>query len=252
MSDIESMKSSHTPNPPHAARPGRSDELPRIFIYGGLLLICLLLVPPAVIARVRAVNSPNRRIHLIQDMDNQTRYKAQQPAAVFADGRSMRPSVEGTIARGDVVGRSALIDGGADGKWLTTLPEGLTLNEAFLTRGQERFTIYCALCHGDAGFGDGIVHVRATALVTNVDGPVNGSVWVAPKSIHDPTVIDQPVGQIFSTVTHGIRNMAGYAAQIPVEDRWAIASYVKTLQRSQNAREQDVPADKRALLPPAR
>lgn len=246
------MSSSHTHTSPRATGPDRSGELPRIFIYGGLLLICLLLVPPAVIARVRAVNSPNRRIHLIQDMDNQTRFKAQQAAAVFADGRSMRPRVEGTISRQDVVARSALTDGGADGKWLTTLPSELSLNEAFLTRGQERFTIYCALCHGDAGFGDGIVHVRAMALVGNVDGPVNGTVWVAPKSLHDPTVIDQPVGQIFSTITHGIRNMAGYAAQIPVEDRWAIASYVKALQRSQNAREQDVPADKRALLPPAR
>ena len=78
-------------------------------------------------------------------------------------------------------------------------------------------------------------------MYTNWERPVNGTVWVQPKSLQADDVRSQPVGQIFNTITYGIRNMAGYAAQIPIEDRWAIAAYVKTLQRSQNASEGDVP-----------
>ena len=72
-------------------------------------------------------------------------------------------------------------------------------------------------------------------LVSNVNGPVNGTQWVAAKSLHDETTRDQPMGQLFNTITPGIRNMAGYGAQIKVEDRWAIAAYVKALQLSQDA-----------------
>lgn len=86
-------------------------------------------------------------------------------------------------------------------------------------------------------------------LVSNVNGPVNDTQWVQAKNlVQDETVTVQPMGQIFHTITHGIRNMAGYASQVPVNDRWAIAAYVKALQRSQNARPDDVPADRRATL----
>jgi mono/diheme cytochrome c family protein len=84
--------------------------------------------------------------------------------------------------------------------------------------------------------------------MSNSDGPIYGTAWVQAKSVHDPTVRDQSVGQIYNTITHGIRNMAGYAAQIPTEDRWAIAAYVKALQKSQDARLQDVPPQERASL----
>ncbi|HMO43359.1 MAG TPA: cytochrome c, partial [Phenylobacterium sp.] len=82
-----------------------------------------------------------------------------------------------------------------------------------------------------------------------INGPVNGTTWVQAKNlVHDETVVTQPIGQIYNTITHGIRNMAGYESQISVQDRWAIALYVKALQRSQNARESDVPADLRSRL----
>jgi mono/diheme cytochrome c family protein len=111
----------------------------------------------------------------------------------------------------------------------------MKLDAATLARGRQRFDIYCSACHGYAGFGDGAVNQRAMELVTNANGPVNGTQWVAAKSLHDETTRNQPVGQLFNTITHGIRNMAGYASQIPVEDRWAIAAYVKALQLSQDA-----------------
>lgn len=236
-----------------AAARNRDHHIPRFFVYGGMLLVCLLLVPPAIVARVRAVPSANRRIALIQDMDIQARLDTQAINTVFADRRAMRPIPDGAVARQDPGERSAATDGAADGQWSTSLPSHVPLDAAVLSRGRERFDIYCAPCHGQAGFGDGMINVRAQALVENVNGPVNGTVWVQPKSLHDPLVEAQPVGQIFHTITHGIRNMAGYASQIPVDDRWAIAAYVKTLQRAQNAKEADVPPDALKLLgrPPA-
>jgi mono/diheme cytochrome c family protein len=215
------------------------------------MLVCLAFVPPAVIARVRANPSPNRGIAIIQNMADQPSLRAQQPNELFQDGRAARPPIAGALARQDPVQRDVLWQGGADGAWSTALPPELTLDMAMLERGRERYAIYCALCHGYAGFGDGIINVRAQELLANVSGPVDGTVWVQPRSLHEPEVEAQPVGQIFHTISNGIRNMAGYAAQIPVEDRWAIAAYVKALQRSQNAREQDVPADKRPFLKPA-
>jgi len=210
-------------------------EVPRIFVYVALLLLCLMLVPPALVARMRATTTPNRRIHLIQDMDNQAHLKAQQANPVFADGRAMRIAPEGTIARSDVRELSAFVEGKRDGEWMKVLPAEVPLTMETLRRGQDRFNIYCALCHGYAGFGDGMIHERAMELVLNAEGPVHGTQWVQPSSLHDADIPDQPVGQIFNTITHGIRNMAGYASQIPVADRWAIAAYVKALQASQNA-----------------
>ena len=105
-----------------------------------------------------------------------------------------------------------------------------------------------SMCHGYAGVGDGIVNQRAMAAMSNADGPVYGTAWVQAKSLHDPEVVDQPVGQIYNTITHGIRNMAGYGAQIPPRDRWMIAAYVKALQKSQDAMLQDVPPQERSGL----
>jgi len=216
------------------------------------MLVCLAFVPPAVIARVRANPSPNRGIAIIQNMAEQPSLRAQQPNALFQDGRAARPPVPGAIARQDpTIVKDVFWQGGADGAWSNTLPPEVTLDMALLERGRDRFAIYCALCHGYAGFGDGIINARAQALLTNVSGPVDGTVWVQPRSLHEPEVEAQPIGQIFNTISNGIRNMAGYAAQIPVEDRWAIAAYVKALQRSQNASDRDVPADKRPFLKPA-
>jgi mono/diheme cytochrome c family protein len=147
----------------------------------------------------------------------------------------MRPPVEGTVARGESYVDVHMYEGVSGGQWATALPAPMKLDAATLARGRQRYDIYCSACHGYAGFGDGAVNQRAMELVTNANGPVNGTQWVAAKSLHDDTTRNQPVGQLFNTITHGIRNMAGYASQIPVEDRWAIAAYVKALQLSQDA-----------------
>jgi mono/diheme cytochrome c family protein len=217
--------------------------MPRSFLYVGLILLLCLLIPPAVIARVRATPNPNLPIHIIQDMDFQAKFKTQAVNPLFADRRTMRPPVENTVARGETYLDGHLYDGVVNGQWADTLPSQVPLTLATLQRGQERYNIYCSVCHGETGGGDGIVNDKAMELVANTNGPVNGTVWVQAKNlVHDETVTVQPVGQLFNTVTHGIRNMAGYGSQVPVEDRWAIAAWVKVLQRSQNARPQDVPA----------
>lgn len=210
-------------------------KLPRIFIYLLLISGCFALIPPLVFARMRATPSPNRPIHLIWDMDFQQKYKTQTLNPLFADKRSMRPPVEGTVARGESYIDTHLYEGVSNGGWATTLPASMTMNTETLNRGQQRFNIYCSACHGYAGFGNGSVNQRALELVANVNGPVNGTQWVAAKSLHDETTRYQPMGQLFNTISYGIRNMAGYGSQITVPDRWAIAAYVKALQLSQDA-----------------
>jgi mono/diheme cytochrome c family protein len=210
-------------------------KIPRIIVYVLMIGGCIALIPPLVFARMRATPSPNRPIHIFWDMDFQPKFKAQAPNPLFADGRAMRPPVQGSVARGESYVDTHMFEGVVAGQWATALPTSMKLDQATLERGQQRFNIYCSACHGYAGYGDGAVNQRAMELVSNVNGPVNGTQWVAAKSLHDETTRHQPMGQLFNTITHGIRNMAGYGAQISVDDRWAIAAYVKALQFSQDA-----------------
>jgi len=210
-------------------------KIPRIIVYVLMIGGCIALIPPLVFARMRATPSPNRPIHIFWDMDFQPKFKAQAPNPLFADGRAMRPPVQGSVARGESYVDTHMFEGVVDGQWATALPTSMKLDQATLERGQQRFNIYCSACHGYAGYGDGAVNQRAMELVSNVNGPVNGTQWVAAKSLHDETTRNQPMGQLFNTITHGIRNMAGYGSQISVADRWAIAAYVKALQFSQDA-----------------
>lgn len=210
-------------------------KLPRFLVYTLLVLTVAAVLPPLIFARVRATPSPNRPVHLIWDMDFQNKFKTQVPNPLFADHRAMRPLVAGAVAQGESYTDTHLYEGVVGGQWATALPQSMKMDAALLKRGQERFNIYCSACHGYAGYGNGAVNTRAMELVSNAAGPVNGTTWVAAKNLHDDTVLVQPMGQIFNTITHGIRNMAGYGSQIPTSDRWAIAAYVKALQLSQNA-----------------
>ena len=198
-----------------------------------------------------------------QQMAQQPKLKPQDPSAFWMDGRSTRPLVTGTVARGQLREDAWYFTGKVKGlppapstdkipaaevlaQYADTFPEPVT--EAMLKRGQQRYNIYCTPCHGFAGFGDGTVNVRAMELMANTNGPVNGSTWVTAKSLHDPIVREHPLGMIYNVATNGVRTMAGYGTQISIEDRWAIAAYVKALQLSQNASLQDVPPELRGKL----
>ena len=91
-------------------------------------------------------------------------------------------------------------------------------------RGQERFNIYCTPCHGRTGDGQGMVVVRSRT---------SGYQFPLPPTFHQDRLRHAPDGQIFATITNGVRNMPSYASQIPVYDRWAIVSYLRALQLSQ-------------------
>jgi len=221
--------------------------VPKPFIYIGLTLLILAMIPPALIARARSRHTEARRIHFIQDMDNQSKFRAQQENPLFEDGRAMRPPVEGTVARGELRANTHFEFGVVNGEWATMYPPEAPLSFELVERGRERFGIYCTPCHGQAAYGDGIVHLRAMRLV-NDPSIRTGTTWVQPKNLHEPEIRIQPPGQIFNTITHGIRTMSGYAAQVPTRDRWAIAAYVKSLQRSQNAPREDLsPAERDRL-----
>ncbi|MDP7029427.1 MAG: cytochrome c [Phycisphaerales bacterium] len=225
----------------HSDKPvtGTLWEIPRGFIYVGVLLLCLLLVPPVVILRARAMPSEHPRIHIIQNMDNQPKYLAQHSSLLFNDGRAMRPRVPGTVARGQMIDDTHFWLGLVDGEYATTFPTQVTVDDALLDRGREQYDIFCLPCHGVTGAGDGKVHERAMVLLNN---GTNGTVWVQPRNLHQPDMQDLPPGQMFHTIGEGFGNMAGYAAQITPENRWAITAWVYALQVGRNAPADAVPA----------
>jgi mono/diheme cytochrome c family protein len=197
-----------------------------------VVITCVATIPLALIFGARTSYSDQPRIHIIQNMDNQPKFVSQEANALFLDGRAMRPRVEGTIARSGMAGDTHLFMGVTDGAWSTEYPSSLNVDHEFLMRGQERFNIFCSPCHGAVGKGEGLIDIRANQLV---ETGVNGTTWVAPKNLHDEAVKEQPVGELFNSITNGVRTMAAYGSQISTKDRWAIVAYIKALQLSQDA-----------------
>jgi mono/diheme cytochrome c family protein len=116
-------------------------------------------------------------------------------------------------------------------EWITTFPEKFEVTSAAVQRGKQRYDIYCAVCHGSTGEGNGMVNQRALSL-----NALQRASWINAKSLHDHTVVNQPVGRIFDTISNGRGGMGPYRSQIPVADRWAIVLYIKALQDAmQNA-----------------
>ena len=129
--------------------------------------------------------------------------------------------------------------------WVTTIPSQVKVDRDTVMRGQRQYNIYCAVCHGYSGEGNGLANNRAVALSTSGE-----SAWTEAKSLYDPTVIDQPVGRIYDTITNGRSTMGPYATRIKPEDRWAIVLYVKALQKTRKdalskATEADSDSDKK-------
>ncbi len=268
-------------------------SLPRPIILALLLIVLAGLIPAMIILNMRAGFSTAPRFHVFFDMDFQPKKKGQQPTTLFADSRSMRPQVKGTIARGQleeqdpfymgydpskmtllensssvvlVSTQSSSVDKPAaegaqaaatplttnnknDGQqpavaeapklpWIDKLP--IEANEENMKLGKLKFETYCSACHGFAGFGDGLVHKRADALAQGF--------WLPPTSFHLDRVRNQPVGQIFHTITKGQGKMASYASSLTPKDRWSVVLYVRALQRSRNANMDDVPLEFRTKL----
>lgn len=188
------------------------------------LLISVAL--PLVLTACRGQLSDKPPIHLNQNMDDQQRYNPQQTNEFFDDNRAMRQPVEGTISRGNLKHDKPLYQGiNEDSSFVDEIP--VDVSKSFLYRGKEQYEIYCTPCHGIAGDGEGIVMT-------------GGYGYVPAPSFHQERLRNRADGYFYSTITNGIRNMPSYAHQISVEDRWAIVSYVRALQRSQNVPEQEM------------
>jgi mono/diheme cytochrome c family protein len=216
------------------------DKMPAGLVYGLIVVTCAAVVPVALAVKARHSKSEHPRIHLIQDMDSQPKYKAQRENTIFADGRADREALPGTVAVGHLNEDDHFFRGRADGGWARTFPAQVELTEATMARGKERFGIYCTPCHGQGGLGDGMVHKRA-------EGLAQGG-WIQPSNVTQEYLRVMPVGELYNAITNGVRNMPAYGPQIAPEDRWAIVMYLRALQRGQAGALTDVPESERSSL----
>ena len=159
-----------------------------------------------------------------QDMHDQPRFKPLAKSDFFADLRSARPPVEGTVARGQLHEDTYFYTGKIGNSPGDYMP--FPVSEDVLARGRERFDIYCSPCHSRLGDGNGMIPQRG---------------FRAPPSYHTERLRKAPLGYFFDVMTNGFGAMPEYASQIPPRDRWAIVAYIRALQLSQDATMADVP-----------
>jgi len=217
-----------------------------IFILGIIAIVSL--------AGFRGTHSAKPPIEIFVDMVRNPRYDPQHESDFYADTRAARPPVPGTVPLGYSV-PNAFLSTGANNNQLDQQPAAfsnspdyynsgrigavygngipLKVDHDLLARGQERFNINCAVCHGPVGLGNGITSQFGLVGIAN---------------FHDARIRTMPDGQIFNTITLGKNTMGAYGSNISVEDRWAIISYLRALERGDGASINDVPADQRAKL----
>ncbi len=164
-------------------------------------------------------------------MHDQPRYEPLEASEFFADGRSARPQVPGTVARGQLRTDLHFYTGKSGKDLAASFPFPVT--REVLERGRERFNIFCTPCHGQVGNGQGMVVQRG---------------FRPPPSFHIDRLRQAPVGHFFDVMTRGLGAMPDYASRVLPRDRWAIIAYIRALQYSQRAPLADVPEDKRSQL----
>ena len=168
---------------------------------------------------------------LKQDMALQPKNRPLSPSDFFSDGRSERPLVENTVARGSFVNEALFV-----AKDATNFP--LPVTQELLERGEGRYRIFCTPCHGLQGDGNGMVVMRGMKH---------------PPTFHQDRLRQSPNGYFYDVITNGFGAMYGYSAQVNPRDRWAIVAYVRALQLSRNAKIAELPADVRekVMHPPS-
>jgi hypothetical protein len=158
-----------------------------------------------------------------QDMHDQPKFIPQRGTDFYSDGRSARPQVENTVARGQLHEDTYYYSGLVNGKEGDGMPFPVTMD--VLERGQERYNIYCTPCHSRVGNGVGMIVQRGYSKAGN---------------FHTARLQTAPLGHFFKVITNGYGSMPEYASQVPPQDRWAIVAYIRALQLSQNAKPSDV------------
>lgn len=166
-----------------------------------------------------------------RDMARQAYHRPLDASSVFADGRASRPLPEHTIARGDLREDELFFTGHVDGKPVDLFPEPVT--QAMLERGRQRYDIYCSVCHGRTGEGNGMIVRRG---------------FPTPPSFHIDRLRSAPAGHFVEVINNGFGLMYSYASRVEPADRWAIAAYIRALQLSQHAGLADAPPADRTKL----
>jgi mono/diheme cytochrome c family protein len=211
--------------------------------------------------------SKDTPVYVFDDMDYQNKYKAQGENALFADGRDARPPVAGTVARGNgleptqvfaegflraeslnpafVTGKdakAAFLAGFPEKSLKLTKgqPQPYAIDADVLALGQAKYQIYCAVCHGQAADGNGIMKVRSA-----IEGD---AAIITIASLQSPLIRAYPNGQIYDVITNGKNTMMGYGDKLSPEERWAVVAYVRALQLSQNCPPELVPAAVKAQI----
>lgn len=169
-----------------------------------------------------------------QDMHDQPKYIPLRASNYYEDGRSSRLQVANTVARGQLREDVHFYTGKVNGKVSGELPASLKFDRALLERGRQRYEVYCTPCHSAVGDGNGMVVQRGMKR---------------PPSYHEQRLKQIEIGHFYDVMTNGYGVMLNYAAQIPPEDRWAIAAYIRVLQLSQEAKSGDVPAGTKINAP---
>ncbi|MEI7651217.1 MAG: cytochrome c [Verrucomicrobiota bacterium] len=232
----------------------------------------LAFLAVAVIAMVsflgfQGKKSKDTPVYVFDDMDYQNKYKAQGENTFFADGRDARPPVAGTVARGNALEPSKVFSPNyrrteslnpsfvtgkdAKGAFLVGFPakslatakgelQDYAINDRVLEVGRGKFQIYCAVCHGLAADGNGIMKTRS-----KIEGDV---AIVTIANLQAPIIRGYPNGQIFDVITNGKNTMMGYGDKLSPEERWAVVAYVRALQLSQNCPADLVPAAVKAQI----
>ena len=203
----------------------------------GVLGVLGLTVVVAASGCARGCTSSRPPIHLNPSMDDQPKVRPQAASNFFYNGASMREPVPGTIAIGGLQEDGVFFTGkGADGQFVAKIP--VTVDEALVARGRDRYGIYCQPCHDARGDGKGILFQRGN---------------VPTATFHQEKVLNYPDGQIFDVITNGVGLMSGYKWPIPPADRWAIVAYVREMQRDRLARAASAPASAQpsASAPPS-
>lgn len=160
-------------------------------------------------------------------MTEQSSYRPYEGSPRFEDGMAMRRPPPGTISRSERLGPPGLVEGRKDGDYVRSIP--VELSRGTLERGQNRFRIFCAACHGARG--DGVSQVAENMALRK------------PRSLHEEEVRAYPPGRIYDVITRGYGLMPAYDDKLDVEDRWAVVAYVQALQLSQYVKLSELPAN---------
>lgn len=214
------------------------------WVFLGIVTVAAVVVT---LLGPRGTVSDRRPLMLLSDMDFQPRYNPQAASPFFADGRTMRTPPTGTIPFGGndydsdagsphqnpdfLKADDAFYRGKVGNVWASRNP--LPVDLALLRRGQNRYNIHCALCHGATGMGNGVMTQYGMVGVASITDELH-------KLMSD--------GEYYSVITNGKGRMMTYAPQIKPRDRWAIVAYIRALMRSQSASLSDVPEARRGEL----